>query len=483
MDNKIRTRFAPSPTGYLHLGGLRTALYNYLFARQNDGNFILRIEDTDQKRFVEGAVENLIRTLNWSGLNWDEGPDKGGEYGPYFQSQRLKLYQDYARQLVKEKKAYYCFCTPERLERLRKMQAKMKQPPRYDRHCLSLSEDEIEAKLKQNVPYVIRLLVPRNEKITFTDLVRGKITFELENVDDQILLKSDGFPTYHLANIIDDHFMKISHVIRGEEWLSSMPKHLLLYRYFNWTPPQFAHLPLILNPDRTKLSKRQGDVAVEDYMKRGFLPEGLLNYLALLGWSNKDNRDFFSLDELVQNFKIENINKSGAIFDINKLIHINGYHLEKKSIEEKFQLLKNFLTQHKEIKLNDEWLQEFTQYLGNRIKYLEQVYTYLNPFISEIEKYDEKGERKFFNSVGLEILQKVLFRIEKLDNWTVNEIEQEVKMAVEEIEVSFGKIAQTLRVALTGQTVSLGIFETIYLLGEEKTKKRLNQAISYIKKR
>jgi glutamyl/glutaminyl-tRNA synthetase len=273
--------------------------------------------------------------------------------------------------------------------------------------------------------------------------------------------------------------MEISHVIRGEEWLSSMPKHLLLYRAFGWTPPEFAHLPLILNKDRTKLSKRQGDVAVEDYIKKGFLPEGLLNYLALLGWSNKDDRDFFTLKELKEVFKLENINKSGAIFDLNKLIHINGLHWEKTPITKRVELLENFLLQ-KNITLEKNWLTDFVRFLENRIKYMEQVFTYLNPFIKDFDSYDPKGKRKFFNITGYDVLTAAFTRLENIENWELSIIEDTIQDLASNFDLSFGKIAQILRLALTGQTISLGIFETIYLLGKEKTLHRIEKAILYI---
>jgi glutamyl-tRNA synthetase len=326
-EGNIRVRFAPSPTGYLHVGGLRTALFNYLFSKNQGGKVILRIEDTDRKRYVEGAMENLISTLEWSGLDFDEGPHKGGERGPYIQSERFSIYKEYVQKLIDNGYAYYCFCSAERLEKLRQRQQAMKQPPRYDRHCLKLSKEEIEEKLKNGEPYVIRLKIPSG-KIVFQDLIRGKIEIDGENIDDQVLLKSDGFPTYHLANVVDDHLMGITHVIRGEEWLPSTPKHLILYKGFGWEPPQFAHLPLILNKDRTKLSKRQGDVAVEDYRDKGYLKEALINYLALLGWNPGDDREFFTLSELTKEFSLHNVSKSGAVFDLEKLKWMNKEYIK-----------------------------------------------------------------------------------------------------------------------------------------------------------
>ncbi len=295
MNNTTpRVRFAPSPTGYLHIGGLRTALYNYLFAKNQNGKLILRIEDTDRKRFVEGAVENLIDTLRWARINFDEGPEVGGSFGPYLQSERLDIYKKLVEKLVTEEKAYYCFCTPERLEQLREEQQKQKLPQaKYDKLCLHLSKNEISEKLKSNIPFVIRLNVEPDKKIIFSDVIREVVEFDTNNIDDQVLLKSDGYPTYHLANVVDDHLMGITHVIRGEEWLSSTPKHVILYDYFGWDKPIFAHLPLLLNPDKSKLSKRQGDVAVEDYREKGYLKEALINFVALLGWNYGDDKEFY----------------------------------------------------------------------------------------------------------------------------------------------------------------------------------------------
>ena len=342
MNQKFpRVRFAPSPTGYLHIGGLRTALYNYLFAKNQNGKLILRIEDTDRKRFVEGAVENLIDTLNWAGINFDEGPEMGGEFGPYLQSERLDIYKNLAWKLVSEGKAYYCFCTPERLEKLKEEQQKQKLPQaKYDKHCLHLSKTEIEEKLNSKIAFVIRLNVHPGQKIIFNDVIRETVEFDTNNIDDQVLIKSDGYPTYHLANVVDDHLMEITHVIRGEEWLSSTPKHVILYDYFGWDKPVFAHLPLLLNPDKSKLSKRQGDVAVEDYREKGYLKEALINFVALLGWNYGDDKEVYEMDELIQKFSLERVHKAGAVFNLEKLNWLNFEHLRKKTDNEVLEMLK-----------------------------------------------------------------------------------------------------------------------------------------------
>ena len=344
MINDIpRVRFAPSPTGYLHVGGLRTALYNYLFARNCKGKFILRIEDTDRNRYVPGAVENLISTLSWAGIDYDEGPDKGGEYGPYLQSERLDIYKEHADSLIKNKKAYYCFCSSGRLTSLREKQQKQNLQAMYDKHCLSLSEEEIRYNLSEGLPHVIRLNVEPGKKIKFNDYIRKEIEFSSDVVDDQVLIKTDKYPTYHLANVVDDHLMKITHVIRGDEWLSSTPKHVILYEAFGWEIPIFAHLPLLLNADRSKLSKRQGDVAVEDYKNKGYLKEALVNFVALLGWTAGDNKEYYDINELISKFSLDRVNKSGAVFNIEKLNWLNEEHLRKKTGIELLQMLRSEL--------------------------------------------------------------------------------------------------------------------------------------------
>ena len=336
----VRVRFAPSPTGNVHVGSLRTALYNYLFAKQNDGTFVLRLEDTDRTRYQEGSVENLLNALYTTGVVPDEGlqlvdgkPVENGEYGPYIQSERLDIYKKYIQQLIDEGKAYYCFCSKERLTQLREEQKKAGETPRYDGHCRNLSPEEVQKRIANGDPYVIRLKLPENTDITFDDVVRGKITINTKEMDDQVLIKEDGFPTYHFAVVIDDHLMKITHVIRGEEWLPSTPKHVYLYQCFGWQPPTFVHLSNILNEDHKKLSKRQGDVAVGDFLAKGYLPEALVNFLALLGWSPEDDQEIFSLEELEKAFDIHRISNSGAVFDREKLNWMNGQYIKKASVD------------------------------------------------------------------------------------------------------------------------------------------------------
>jgi len=324
METKVR--FAPSPTGYLHVGGLRTALYNYLYAKKVGGKLILRIEDTDQNRKVEDAAANLISTFRKLNIQFDEGAEKGGENGPYFQSRRLDIYHQHIQILIENNGAYPCFCSSEQLEKVRKQQAENKKTIKYDRRCLGLPIEEAKIKMA-NEPYVIRMQVPSDEEVVFYDMVRGRITFRCEEIDDQVLIKSDGYPTYHFANVVDDHLMGITHVMRGEEWLPSTPKHILLYQSLDWEIPIFIHLPLLLNPDKSKLSKRQSDVTVEDYLHKGYLAETLINFVSLLGWHPNNEQEIFSLNELGEKFSIKRIQKSGAIFDIGKLEWMNSQYL------------------------------------------------------------------------------------------------------------------------------------------------------------
>lgn len=482
--NEIRTRFAPSPTGYLHVGGLRTALYNFLFARKNNGKFILRIEDTDRSRYVEGAVENLINTLKWCELFYDEGPDVGGPYGPYIQSQRLEIYKKQAEELVKKGHAYYCFCTPERLAQIREEQLRLKVPQvKYDKHCLKLSQSEINEKLEKNIPHVIRLNVPENQVVRFYDIIREEVEFETKNIDDQVLLKSDGYPTYHLANVVDDHLMKVSHVIRGEEWLPSTPKHILLYDFFGWEKPQFAHLPLLLNPDRSKLSKRQGDVAVEEYRAKGYLKEALINFVALLGWNAGDDREFYYLNELIEKFSLERVNKSGAVFDLNKLLWLNGEHIRKKSVDDLLPMLKEELQKSKYASQNfsDEYLKLVIASMHERIDFVHEIITKSYYFFEKPTSYEEKAIQKNWKAETPEQLKVLINEFDKIDNPTKEKYEEVLSKIAEQLNVGKGKLIHPLRLALTGTSAGPGIFDIIYILGKDEVKERVTKAIEKIK--
>ncbi len=483
MEN-IRVRFAPSPTGYLHVGGLRTALYNYLFAKRNNGKFILRIEDTDRNRYVEGAVEKLISSLKWAGLEYDEGPDVGGDYGPYMQSQRLDIYMKYAKELIDNGNAYYCFCTPERLQTLREQQEKQKLPQaKYDKHCLSLSKNEIEKKLNSGIPYVVRLNVQPNQKIIFNDIVRDVVTFDSNNVDDQVLIKSDGYPTYHLANVVDDHLMKISHVIRGEEWLSSTPKHVLLYDAFVWERPQFAHLPLLLNPDKSKLSKRQGDVAVEDYRDKGFLKDALVNFVALLGWNAGDDKEFYYLNELIDNFSLERVNKSGAVFDLQKLNWLNAEHLRKLTNEQILSLLKEDVlkSEFSGLQLTDEYLLQIIFSMKERVSFVKEFITACPYFYKQPDEYEQKSVEKNWKpetSSQMKILNQTF---SKLNNPSKEDYENALSNTAEELNVGKGKLIHPLRLAVSGQSTGPGMFDLLFILGKDEVVKRINTAIERLK--
>lgn len=513
MNNteKIRVRFAPSPTGYLHIGGLRTALYDFLFAQKNKGTFILKIEDTDQKRYVEGAVESLIKSLEWAGLKWDEGvftsaeikDDKTttigsktypsiievGKCGPYVQSEKLDDYKKYAEQLIKEAHAYYCFCTPERLEELRNTQIANKQAPMYDQCCSKLSPEEIEKNLKEGIPYVIRLKVPKNEKISFVDLIgkNEKLTFDSDLVDDQILLKSDGYPTYHLASVIDDHDMKITHVIRGQEWLSSVPKHILLYEYLGWgkEKPEFAHVPLIFNSDGSKLSKRQGDVAVEDYIKKGYLKEALINFIVFLGWNPGEGsvQEIFSMQELIDKFELGKVHKAGAVFDIKKLDWINAQYIKKMKDDELYKNAlpffeqKEFFKNASEDKKTEEYLKKVLTVERERLSKFSDVGEE-NKFLFKDINYDKELLRWKKNAdeetkQSLEISKSVLEEISDED-WVLKNIEVKLLEAAGEKR---GDLLWPLRAALTGEQKSPSPFEISWVLGKNETINRISNAL------
>jgi len=475
-----RVRFAPSPTGYLHIGGLRTALYNYLFARNQHGKIILRIEDTDRKRFVEGAIDNLIETLNWAGINFDEGPNQGGDCAPYLQSERLQIYKDHIQKLIKEEKAYYCFCTPERLEKLREEQQKQKLPQaKYDKHCLHLSESEIEGKLKSGVPYVVRLNVQHDQKIFFNDVIRGRVEFETNNIDDQVLLKSDGFPTYHLANVVDDHLMGISHVIRGEEWLSSTPKHVILYDCLGWDKPVFAHLPLLLNPDKSKLSKRQGDVAVEDYREKGYLKEALINFVALLGWNFGDDKEFYDIDELIEKFSLERVHKAGAVFNLEKLNWLNYEHLRKKSDNEVLKMLRIEIekSEYKDNIYQDEYLLKVITAMKERVTFIKEYLTKSPYFFQAPQSYEEQNLKKRWKEDSPELLKKLSENFSELQNSSKEDFEKVLDATANQLNVGKGKLIHPLRIAVSGVGEGPGVYDIISVIGKEETISRINKAL------
>jgi glutamyl-tRNA synthetase len=480
MINDIpRVRFAPSPTGYLHVGGLRTALYNYLFARNHKGKFILRIEDTDRNRYVQGAVENLISTLNWAGIDYDEGPDLEGEYGPYLQSERLDIYKEHADILIKNKKAYYCFCSPERLTSLREVQQKQNLQSMYDKHCLGLTEEEIKHNIAEGLPHVIRLNVEPEKKIKFNDHIRGEVEFSSDVVDDQVLIKTDKYPTYHLANVVDDHLMKITHVIRGEEWLSSTPKHVILYEAFGWETPIFAHLPLLLNADRSKLSKRQGDVAVEDYKNKGYLKEALINFVALLGWTAGDDKEYYDIDELISKFSLDRVNKSGAVFNIEKLNWLNEEHLRKKTDTELLQMLRAELQDSKYSKeeYRDEYLINVIGVMKERVSFIKEILEKGFYFFEEPTSYEEAGVKKRWNNQSAEILNEYAIKVELITIPQKEDYENALKETATQFNTGNGDIIHPLRLAVSGVSGGPGIFDILYIIGKEKTINRIKTII------
>ncbi len=474
-----RVRFAPSPTGYLHIGGLRTALYNYLFAKQTGGKFILRIEDTDRTRYVEGAVENLISTLEWSGLHYDEGPGKGGDYGPYVQSERLHIYKEYTDQLIESGHAYYCFCSKERLDALRDGQKARGEQTVYDKHCLKLSKEEVQAKLAEGGPYVVRMNVRHGNKVLVKDIIRGNIDFDTTIIDDQVLIKSDGFPTYHLANVVDDHLMKITHTIRGEEWLPSTPKHVLLYEAFGWEVPVFAHLPLLLNPDRSKLSKRQGDVAVEDYKAKGYLKEALVNFIALLGWNAGDDREFYYMDELISAFAVERINKSGAVFNLEKLEWLNAEHLRAKSDEELAGLLREELsnTGKSVDSYSTELLIKVVQAMKERVKFIKEIPVNADYFFNRPGGYEEKGVQKAWKEETPKLLKAYISKLEAFPAPSKEDYETALRACAEENGTGAGKLIHPVRLAVSGVSSGPGLFEILDALGKEEVISRINTAL------
>lgn len=482
----VRTRFAPSPTGYLHIGGLRTALYNFLLARQTGGSFLLRVEDTDRERYVPGAVEALITTLDRVGLSPDEGPKlennvvvQEGDRGPYIQSERLAIYAEHAKKLIDAGSAYYCFCSSERLGSLRKQQEIAKLPTKYDRACLKLDAMEIERRMSANEPHVVRLKMPDGET-SFDDMIRGRITINNAEIDDQVLMKSDGFPTYHMAVVVDDHLMEITHVIRGDEWISSTPKHIELYRLFGWTPPLFAHLPLILNPDKSKLSKRQGDVSVEDFLDKGYLPETLVNFVALLGFNPKADQEIYAVDELVALFNLEKINKSGAVFDVAKLDWMNAQYLMRKTPSELARLARPFVERAGKT-VDDALLERICAVETTRLTRLSEVADLVDSYLS-LPSYDPQllvwkkadaadaraqlaGIRNFLDGLAPE-------------SWTeVRLIDEAIKGYIGDKGLPNGNVLWPTRVALSGRSASPSPFELAWAFGKTETMLRLQTAI------
>jgi glutamyl-tRNA synthetase len=483
----IRARIAPSPTGYMHIGTLHTVLFNYFFTRQKDGAFIIRIEDTDQKRFVDGALEGLLKTLQTLGLEHDEGPvlnadgtlSEKGEFGPYIQSKRLDIYRPYVDQLVEKGHAYVCFCTAERLDEMRKIQEAAKQTPKYDRHCLSLSKEEIESR-KATESFVVRMKVP-DGSTTFDDAVRGNITIKHSEIDDQVLLKSDGFPTYHMAVVVDDHLMQITHIMRGEEWLPSTPKQVILYQMLGWDVPTFAHIPLLLNADKKKLSKRQGDVAVEDFLQKGYLIETLINFVGTLGFNPKADQEIYSKQELIDLFDLSRVNRSGAVMNIEKLDWMNHHYIALRSPEELAVLVKPFAP---DIDLSSPVALRALAIEKTRANRLTDFAESLTPYLAA-PSYDPAilVWKKADKADAVQNLKNVADTLSGAGEGVFEDIaliEGKVKEYIALNGLSNGNVLWPLRVALSGAEKSAGPFELIWVLGQAESLKRIETALSHL---
>jgi len=485
----IRTRFAPSPTGFLHIGGLRTALFSYLFAKHHSGTFILRIEDTDRSRFVGEALEDIVHSLKWLGIQWEEGPDIGGPFGPYMQSERTDLYRTYAEKLIDSGNAYRCYCTPERLAALRKEREKLGLDTGYDRHCRNLTEDKKEQHEKEQDTSVIRLKAPLEGKTAFNDLIRGRIVTNNGLLDDLVLLKSDGFPTYHLANVVDDHRMEISHVIRGEEWISSTPRHMILYKAFGWGPPEFAHVPVILASGGGKLSKRHGATMVKEFIERGYLGEAVLNFIALLGWSLDDKTELFSMSDLIREFDITRVNKSAAVFSYEKLDWFNGVYIRKKSPQELYELVYPYLKRDGIVtsknSIQKEYLLRILPLVRERLKLLSEITNYVWFFFDdrfEIKDPTALIPKKLSSKDTVNILHAATEELDAVDPFQDTQIEAAMRDLVNELTLKAGQVFMTLRVAITGTKVSPGLFETMRVLGKERVLSRMKSAIEILEK-
>ena len=502
----VRVRFAPSPTGPLHIGGVRTVLYNYLFAKKNGGKLILRIEDTDQNRFVESAEKYIIESLKWCGIKFDESIAIGGEFGPYKQSERKEIYAKFVKQLIENDKAYYAFDTSEELEEMRNRLKSEKRNPQYDsisrksmKNSLSLSAEEVKKKLDSGENYVVRIKIPENEDIEILDMIRGKVVVNSSKLDDKVLFKSDGMPTYHLANIVDDHLMEISHVIRGEEWLPSAPLHVLLYRFFGWEAPEFAHLPLLLKPNGNgKLSKRDGDKlgfpvfplqwidpktneVSSGYREGGYFPEAFINMLALLGWNSGTEQELFTMDELIEAFSIDRVGKSGSKFDPEKAKWFNHQYLIAKSDDELAGLYLRIL-ENKGIKTDYNFVKTICGLIKERASFVEDFWDQSNFFFQAPDSYDSKIVKKKWKENTPQLLIEILNRFENIDTFAAENIENSIKEYLFEKNLGMGQVMNVIRLSLVGSNKGPDLFTIIELLGKKEVVKRVNSAINRIEK-
>jgi glutamyl-tRNA synthetase len=473
----VRVRFAPSPTGYLHVGGLRTALYNYLFAKHNNGKVILRIEDTDRTRLVEHAVENLIESLLWAGIEFDEDPVQGGNFGPYVQSERLEIYKNYAEELIEKGNAYYAFDTGEELDAMRRRQSEEKREQKYDRlnmrNQLTLGEEKTKELLESGANNVVRLKIPDEGEIHFEDVIRGDVSFPCKDIDDQVLLKSDGFPTYHLANVVDDKLMEITHVIRGEEWLPSTPKHVLLYQAFGWDVPEFAHLPLLLNKDKSKLSKRQGSVAVEDFRSQGYLKDAFVNFVALLGWNPTGDREIYTMQELIEFFNLGKVNKGGAVFDIQKLDWIQGQYLRKLPIEKIAEKIEGVLNGKGYNYKYRKYIEKVVELYIDRVKFINEIPETANYMFEAPTEFDDDFMTKQWKENSVEIVKNYLPVLKETEDFSHNSLYEKTKIFCGERNIKLKVLAQLLRLMITGKPTGAGMFEIMELLGRENVISRI----------
>lgn len=484
--SEVRVRFAPSPTGYLHIGGARTALFNWLFARKMGGKLILRIEDTDIARLKEDSVSQILTSLKWLGINWDEGPEVGGDHGPYYQSERFDIYKKYCQQLVDEGKAYYCFCTPEELEAEREKQRQAKQPFRYARTCRDLTPDEVKARIDAGASYSVRLKIPAEGNVVVHDLIHGDVTFNMDQYDDFVIMKSNGIPTYNFAVVIDDHLMGMTHVMRAEEHLSNTPKQLLVYEAFGWEPPKFGHMSMILAPDRSKLSKRHGATSVEEFRSQGYVAEAIVNYLTLLGWGPGDEREMFSLQETVELFELEQMSKKAAVYDTKKLTWMNGQYLSELPLKKILPEVKPFFI--KDGYVDEAWFAENEEYFAKlvdtvrvRVKTLQEIADASDYFFKDVESYDEKGVAKHFKPEAVALLEQCIAAVEADDVYSLETTEAAYNKIAADNGLALGKVIHPTRLALTGRTVSPGMFDVMVLLGKKKTLERLHKAVEFIK--
>lgn len=483
-SDRVRVRFAPSPTGHLHIGGLRTALYNYLFARKHGGDFLLRIEDTDQSRYVETAEDDIMDALQWTGLTYDEGPDVGGEHAPYRQSKRADLYRSYAEKLVEAGAAYYAFDTEEDLAALRDEGVTYDLHTRHQmRNSITMSDDQVQDRLDAGADYVIRLKVPERETVRFEDEIRGAVSFDSDEIDDQVLLKSDGLPTYHLANIVDDHLMEISHVIRGEEWLSSTPKHVLMYEALGWTPPTFAHLPLIMSPNGGKLSKRDANtlgipVYVTDYREEGYEPEGLVNYLALLGWNPGTEEELFALDDMVEAFSLERVGASGVQFDLDKLRWVNEHYVRALSVEALVDRVRPYV-EDAGYSASDDRLHEICELVQERVQVVPEIVTDNRYFFEDPDEYEEAGVEKRWKDASADLLSTYADRLESVEeeDFDADTVETELRNLADEEDVGAGAIIHPARLAVSGRSYGPGVFGLLATVGKQACIRRMRRAV------